>query len=32
MDFWLVMSFLAGIACGIIGASFNYMMAAEAGE
>lgn len=30
--FWTVIAFLAGIAVGIIGASFNYMWSAEAGE
>ena len=32
MTIWLILAFIAGIAVGIIGASFNYMWTAEAGE
>lgn len=32
MTFWLILAFIAGIACGVIGTCFNFMWAAEAGE
>lgn len=30
MTIWLILAFIAGIAVGIIGASFNYMMTIDA--
>lgn len=32
MTFWLALSFIAGVACGVICSCLNFMWTMEAGE